>query len=134
MNWDEEFGVNVRLLAVICGLALLGANLSGCAGNAKNVRTDEIAAEAMNLEAFPQIVLSNAPRAEAKSVAMGAARSKGWSSVVQRKIVSSCSASSMLMRLLILQQMPNSNPAQCLKSRLILWNRVAELRWRPKPN
>ncbi|PQJ97262.1 hypothetical protein [Chromatium okenii] len=78
MNWDEEFGVNVRLLAVICGLALLGANLSGCAGNAKNVRTDEIAAEAMNLEAFPQIVLSNAPRVEAKSVAMGAARSKGW--------------------------------------------------------
>lgn len=70
--------MNVRLLAAVCGLALLGSELSGCASTAKNTRADEVAAEAMNLEAFPQIVLSNAPRPEVKSVAMGAARSKGW--------------------------------------------------------
>lgn len=68
----------MRLVVMVCGLALLGMELGGCASTARNTRADEVAAEAMNLEAFPQIVLSNAPRTEVKSVAMGAARSKGW--------------------------------------------------------
>lgn len=77
----EDFLVNVRLIATICCLAMIGSGLAGCAGSPTRdtglAPTD--VPESQDLERLPQLLLPGAIRSEVKSFAMGAARSKGWS-------------------------------------------------------
>lgn len=70
--------MNVRFIATICCFALLGSGFSGCAVNPPREADPAVAAEPMNLDRLPQIMLPGAIRSEVKSFAMGAARSKGW--------------------------------------------------------
>jgi len=71
--------VNVRVMTALNGLAMVAVLLGGCAGNATRDQDPNGLAALPDLEQFPQITLSGAERAEVKALAMGAARSKGWS-------------------------------------------------------
>jgi hypothetical protein len=59
---------------------MIGSGLGGCAGNpARDTEPSPVeAAESLDLERLPQMLLPGAMRSEVKSFAMGAARSKGW--------------------------------------------------------
>ena len=72
--------MKVRLLTTVCCLAAISTLLEGCAGG--TTRPDSpaapVAAAQMDISNLPQMMLSGATPAEVKSLAMGAARSKGW--------------------------------------------------------
>jgi hypothetical protein len=73
--------VNVRVNATIRSMAISGLLLTGCASDPTMSSRSPLPANApmpVDTSNLPQITLSGATRAEAKSLAMGAARSKGW--------------------------------------------------------
>jgi hypothetical protein len=75
---NEDIAVNVRLMTMLSGGALLALLLGGCAGNSTRDQDPNGLAALPDLTRLPHIALSGADRAEVKSFAMGAARSKGW--------------------------------------------------------
>lgn len=79
LQQNEDIAVNVRLMTMLSGGALLALLLNGCAGNSTRDQNPNGQAPLPDLAQFPHIVLSGAELMEVKSFAMGAARSKGWS-------------------------------------------------------
>lgn len=69
--------MNVRFLATACYLACVVLLLEGCASNPPSAKAPA-AAEPIQIGNLPQALLPDAKASDVKSIAMGAARSKGW--------------------------------------------------------
>ncbi|EGV30597.1 hypothetical protein ThidrDRAFT_2556 [Thiorhodococcus drewsii AZ1] len=71
--------MNLRLFATVCCMALTTGLLQGCAGTPTTA--DQPADPTLEVGNLPQKLMSGAQRSDLKSLAMGAARSKGWTIV-----------------------------------------------------
>jgi hypothetical protein len=69
--------VNLRLILSACGLATLGLLQAGCAGSPTTASVD-MQPRTWDIGDRPQMAFPGATRAEVKSLAMGAARSRAW--------------------------------------------------------
>lgn len=73
--------MKASVLAAVCGLAAMSLLLEGCSVGATrpdNSGGAPVTTASVNISNLPQMMLSGGTPAEVKSLAMGAARSKGW--------------------------------------------------------
>jgi hypothetical protein len=86
LYFEEGLGVKVRLFAMVCCLAMIGSALQGCASDpARSPAPTAAMDEQLDVSRLPQVNIPGAARAEVKSIAMGAAYSKGWAVTKSKK-------------------------------------------------